>query len=119
MQSKFMENKDLVRLKHMLDSTRAILDFTKGKKRANLNSNRLLYSAVLREFEVLGEAAGKVSTRTKEKISNIPWKQLVGMRNRLIHAYFDVDRDIVWKTIREYLPTLLITLQEIVDILDT
>ncbi len=110
-----MENKDLVRLKHMLDSSHAILEFTKGKKRTSLNTSRLLFSAVLREFEILGEAAGKVSDKTKNKFSDIPWKQLIGMRNRLIHAYFDVDRDIVWKTIREYVPLLCKDLQKIIE----
>ena len=114
-----MENKDLVRFKHMLDSTQAILLFTKRKKRIHLDRNRLLYSAILREFEILGEAAGKISSKMKEKFPDIPWKQLVGMRNRLIHAYFDVDRDIVWKTIREYLPSLLKQLEKIVDKLST
>ncbi|NGX37623.1 MAG: hypothetical protein K1000chlam2_00780 [Chlamydiae bacterium] len=111
-----MENKDLVRLKHMLDSTEAILSFTKGKRRASLDRDRLLLSAVLREFEIIGEAAGRISERTKKKLPDLPWKELVGMRNRLIHAYFDVDRDIVWKTIREYLPSFLKQLQKTIDI---
>lgn len=99
-----MEDRDLVRLKHMLDSTEAILSFVKGKRRASLDKNRLLLSAVLRELEIIGEAAGKVSEKTKKKFSHFPWKELVGLRNRLTHAYFDIDHDIIWKTIREYLP---------------
>lgn len=90
-----MINNDLVRLKHMLDSATAILSFLKGKKRVNLNTNRMLSSAVIREFEILGEAAGKVTQRTQKLFPHIPWKQLVGMRNRLIHAYFDVSYDII------------------------
>jgi uncharacterized protein with HEPN domain len=112
-----MEKSDLVRLKHMLDSTQAILDFTKGKKRTSINTNRLLFSAILREFEVLGEAAGKISLKTRGKFAEIPWKKLVGMRNRLIHAYFDVDRDIIWKTIRDYLPKLRKHLLAIVEVI--
>ena len=100
-----MENKDLARLQHMLDSTEAILTFTKGKRRASLDKNRLLLSAVLREFEIIGEAANRVSEKTRKQLRHLPWKELVGMRNRLIHAYFDVDHDIIWKTIREYLPS--------------
>lgn len=96
-----MEDKDLVRLRHMLDLTQAILTFIKGKRRNYLDKDRLFFSAILREFEILGEASGKVSHEMKKKFSDIPWKQLIGMRNRLIHAYFDADRDIVWKTIRE------------------
>lgn len=110
-----MENKDLARLKHMLDSTEAILSFAKGRRRISLDKNRLFQSAVLRELEIVGEAAGRVSEKTKKKFPHIPWKELVGLRNRLIHAYFDVDHDIVWKTIREYLPSFLEHLQEAID----
>lgn len=114
-----MANKDLVRLKHMLDSTNAILSFIKGKRRSSLDSNRLLASGIIRELEILGEAAGKVSQKTKNQFPQIPWNQLVGMRNRLIHAYFDVDHDIVWKTIRNSLPTFSVQLEEIISSLES
>ncbi len=110
-----MESKDLARLKHMLDSTKAILTFSKGRIRASLDKDRLFLSAVLRELEIIGEAAGKVSVKTKKRFSEMPWKELVGMRNRLIHAYFDVDHDVVWKTIREYLPSFRKQLEEILE----
>src|SRR5437899_747696 len=100
-----IQSKDLVRLRHMLDSAKAILHFVKGKKRTSLNSNRLLASGIIREFEILGEAAGRVSKKTQNLFPDLPWRQLVGMRNRLIHAYFDVDHDVVWKTIKDYLPS--------------
>ena len=73
MQKPFMENKDLIRLKHMLDSAKAILVFTKGKRRASLDRNRLLLSAILREFEIIGEAASRTSEKTKKKHPDIPW----------------------------------------------
>jgi uncharacterized protein with HEPN domain len=110
-----MENKDIARLKHMLDSTEAILSFAKGKRRTSLDKNRLLLSAILREFEIIGEAANRVSEKTKKQFPLIPWKELVGMRNRLIHAYFNVDHDIVWKTVREYLPSFQKQLEEAVN----
>ena len=113
-----MENKDIVRLKHMLDSTTAILSFTKGKRRASLDKNRLLLSAIIREFEIIGEAANKISDKTKRQLSDIPWKELIGMRNRLIHAYFDVDHDIVWKTVREYLPSFQKQLEHVIHSLE-
>jgi uncharacterized protein with HEPN domain len=110
-----MENEDLVRLKHMLDSTNAILSFTKSKRRASLDKDRLLLSAVLRELEVIGEAANRISEKIKKRLPDLPWKELVGMRNRLIHAYFDVNHDIIWKTIREYLPSFQKQLERAVD----
>src|SRR3990167_4842972 len=113
-----MKNKDLVRLKHMHDSTQAILSFAKGRQRASLDKDRLFQSAVLHELEIIGEAAGRISEGTKKHFPTIPWKELVGLRNRLIHAYFDVDHDIVWKTIREYLPSFLEQLQQAVDSLE-
>ena len=109
-----MENKDSARLKHMLDSGRAILLFAKNRRRIDLDKDRLFMSGVLREFEVLGEAASKVSEKTKKQFPQLPWKELVGMRNRLIHAYFDVDHDIIWKTIRDYLPTFIEELEQII-----
>lgn len=113
-----MENKDLVRLKHMLDSGEAILSFSKGKRRASLDNDRLFLSAVLRELEIIGEAAGRISERTKKKFTQFPWKELIGMRNRLIHAYFDVDHDVIWKTIREYLPSFCQNLVEAINTLE-
>ncbi len=88
----------------MLDSTQAILSFIKGKQRTNLDTDRLLLSGIIRELEILGEAAGKVTLSTQHLFPNIPWRQLIGMRNRLIHAYFDISRDVIWKTIKNDLP---------------
>jgi uncharacterized protein with HEPN domain len=113
-----MENRDLIRLKHMLDSVEAILSFTKGKRRTSLDNNRLFSSAVLRELEIVGEAAGKISEETKKKFPHLPWKAIVGTRNRLIHAYFDVNHDIIWKTIKEYLPILQKQINKIIETLE-
>lgn len=113
-----MENKDLVRLKHMLDSAEAILAFAKGRRKSSLGKDRLFLSAVLRELEVIGEAAGRISEKTKKRFSCLPWKELIGMRNRLIHAYFDVDHEIIWKTIRKYLPSFRKELKQVVDVLE-
>jgi len=114
-----MVNKDLVRLRHMLDSATAILTFLKRKKRDSLNTNRMLSSAVIREFEILGEAAGKVSQKTQKLFPKLPWKQLVGMRNRLIHAYFEVSYDIIWKTAKDYLPSFISELKDAVSKLES
>jgi len=61
----------------------------------------------MREFEVLGEAASAISTQTRSQFPEIPWKAIIGMRNQLIHAYFDVDHAIVWSTIQIALPDLI------------
>ncbi len=75
----------------------------------------MLASAIFREFEVLGEAAGKVSERTRALYPELPWKQLVGIRNRLIHAYFDISYDIIWKTAKDYLPLLHRQLEKVIS----
>lgn len=110
-----MVDKDLARLQHMLDSTNAILSFIEGKNRESLESDRLLLSGILRELEILGEAAGKVSQKTQDRFPEIPWRQMIGMRNRLIHAYFDIDRAIVWKTVKDILPSFSKKLKKIIQ----
>lgn len=114
-----MKDRDLARLKHMLDSTKAILIFLHGKKRIDLDTDRLLLSGVIRELQILGEAAGKISQKTQDLFPNLPWKKLIGMRNRLIHAYFDVDREIVWNTAKDHLPAFYGQLEAIVMHLET
>lgn len=68
-----MENKDFIRLLHMLDSVEAILFFAKGKRRISLEKDRLFLSAILRELEIIGEAAGRISAKTKKNFPQIPW----------------------------------------------
>ena len=110
-----MVEKDIARLKHMLESAEAVLSFSKGKKRTDLDKDQLFLFGVLRGLEIIGEAAGKVSKKTQNVYPNLPWKQLVGMRNRLIHAYFDVDNDRIWKTIKEYIPSFIVQLRKTIS----
>jgi len=98
----------------MLDATQEALAFTSKKTRSDLDSNRMLSLALVRLFEIIGEAAAGLSEAFKEKYSEVPWKQIIGMRHRLIHGYFDVDLDIVWQTIMNDLPTLREQLEQIV-----
>ena len=113
-----MKDKDLARLKHMLDSTKAILVFLQGKIRSDLDDDRLLLSGIIRELEVLGEAAGKVSQKTQDQFPDLPWRQLIGMRNRLIHAYFEVDNEIIWITAKQKLPIFCEQLESVVSTID-
>jgi len=110
-----MENKDLIRFKHMFDSATVILHFMDGKTRKHLNNDRMFSNAVIRELEILGEAANHISKATQKSFPQLPWKQLVSMRNALIHAYFDVDYDIIWETITNDLPPLHLQLQMILE----
>ena len=103
----------------MLDSSEAILSFIKNKTREQLDTDRLLASGIIRELEILGEAANHVSKDTQKSFPEIPWKQLISMRNTLIHAYFDVDYDIVWKTINDDLPPFYHQIKKIIADLET
>ena len=118
MQKYIIPSKDLVRLRHMLDSTEAILHYTIHKQRSDLDQDRLLASGLVRELEIIGEAAARISPETAAHFQTIPWKQMIGMRNRLIHAYFDIDYDILWLTLERALPPLKEKLQEILSAID-
>jgi len=101
-----MENKDVIRFKHMFDSVNAILVFINGKTRKHLTTDRMFSNAVVRELEILGEAANNISKNTQKLFPELPWKQMITMRNTLIHAYFDVDYNIIWETVNNDLPPL-------------
>jgi uncharacterized protein with HEPN domain len=90
----------------MLDATKEALEFVRGKRRADLDTNRMLVLSLVKELEIIGEAAGKVSAEIRSQYGAVPWLDITGMRNRLIHAYFDVDLDIVWSTVTKDLPQL-------------
>ena len=102
-----MRREDEVRLRHMLDAAREAASFVEGRKRSDLDADRQLLLAIAMDLAFLGEAAGRVSADTRETLSDIPWPLLISMRNRLIHAYFDLDPNIIWKTVLNDLPGLI------------
>lgn len=108
-----MLNRDHARLRHMLDAAEAAVAHMINKKREDLDRNRLLLNGVIRELEILGEAASQITSETRERHPTLPWREMIGMRNRLIHAYFDVDHQAVWRVIKEHLPSLIGELQAI------
>ena len=107
-------NADRVRLMHMLEAAREALSFAKGHVRADLTHNRMLLHSLVRSIEIVGEASVHVSREYKAVSPEIPWARLAGMRNRVIHAYFDIDEDIVWDTTVLDLPPLVATLTRLV-----
>ena len=80
--------------------------FVKGRSRNDLDSDEKLELAVIRLVEVIGEAAKNLSQEFKDKNPQIPWKQIMGTRDRLIHGYFDVDPDVIWTIVTRDLPYL-------------
>ena len=85
------------------------------KNRGDFDTNRQLLLSLVKEIEIIGEAAARISDELKEELSAIPWRQIVAMRNRLIHAYFDIDPDIVWSAVTIELPALLEILDRVLD----
>ena len=84
----------------MLDAAREAVSFARGRTRGDLNADRQLVLSLVKDIEIVGEAATRVSEPARRRLPEMPWERIVGMRNRLVHAYFDVNLDIVWKTVR-------------------
>ena len=110
-----MLSEDSIRLNHMRDATREALAFVAGKTRDDLDIDRQLVLALVKSIEIIGEAAAKTSRGFKTTSTDIPWRDIIAMRNRLIHAYFDIDLDILWQTVTTELPPLLESLEALLD----
>ncbi len=103
-----------VALRHMLDHSREAVAMLDLRSRADLDRDRQLNLALVRLLEVVGESASRVATDAREGYPQIPWYQIIGLRNRLIHGYDSVDFDVLWQIVRNDLPSLIATLEEIV-----
>lgn len=106
-----MRKDDRVRLQHMLDAAREAIEFVQDRTRTDLDSNRMLVLSLVKEIEIVGEAANQTSKTTREQLPEIPWADIVGMRNRLVHAYFDINLEILWRTVQHDLPPLIAVLE--------
>ena len=92
---------DRIRLQHMLDAARAARQFAQSRSRTDLDQDLQLVWALVKAVEIIGEAAFRMDPASREQIAGIPWEDIIGMRHRLVHAYFDINLDILWKTIQE------------------
>jgi uncharacterized protein with HEPN domain len=81
--------------------------FAQSRERGDLDTDEMLLFALVRAVEIAGEAASQVTAETRALLADLPWSPIVGMRNRLIHAYFDINRDILWTTVTEAAPLLV------------
>ncbi len=96
---------DRVYLQHIRDSIARILEYTKGGSNEFMHDSKI-QDAVIRNLEIIGEAVKHLSDDLRSPNSDIPWKQIAGMRDELIHEYFGVDAGIVWNVIAQHLPLL-------------
>jgi len=107
-----MRKDDAIRLSHMRDAAREALEFVRGRARSDLDTDRMLVLAVIKDVEIIGEAANQISEETKAQLPEIPWVDIIGMRHRLVHAYFDINLKILWQTVQQDLPPLLTALEK-------
>lgn len=114
-----MEKSNFIRIRHMIDASRVAYSFLPHKQKEDLKKDIMLYSALIRQLEILGEAAANIERDFRENYPEIPWHKIIGMRNRLIHAYFDVDPEIVWVAVTVEIPKIIPLLESIISSQET
>lgn len=102
------------RLRHMLEYSREAVQIARGRTRADLDADRLLNLAVVRLLELIGEAAARIPPEEQALHGEIPWAEIVSLRNRLAHGYDAIDLDVVWRIVEDDLPPLIEALERIV-----
>jgi len=108
-----MQSKDIIRLRHIIDEAGEACKYAEGISLDEFVEDGKTVRAVIRSIEVIGEAASKISIEFRMEHPDVPWQKVIGMRNRLIHVYFDIDYNIIWQTVKENLPPLIEQLQSI------
>ncbi len=115
-QSLYMSKRDPeISLRQILDHASEAVAITKGKTRTDLDQDRLLNLALTRLIEIIGEAASRVPEDFQVNYPNLPWLQMIGARNRLIHGYDSVDFDILWSIVKKDLPELIDQVKSILE----
>ena len=109
-----MRRDDAAYLLDMLLSARDAAEFAAGLTFPQFERSRLHQNAILKAIEIIGEAAACISEETRQAHPGIPWPEIIGMRNRLVHAYFEVDLKRVWKTAQQDIPRLIDLIEPLV-----
>lgn len=110
---------DPMRISHMLDFARKLVEYTAAKSRDDLEPYGVLALALTHLIELFGESASQVSDETRATHPQIPWRIIVDTRNRVIHGYIDVDLDQIWVTATEDIPPLIPELEAILSVDDS
>jgi len=111
-----MQSEDKIRLQHILDEANEAGRYIEGFSFDEFRKDGKTVRAVIRSIEVIGEATSKLSLEFRKEHPDVPWHKISGMRNRLIHVYFDIDYHIIWQTVKENLPPLIDQIQSILNI---
>ena len=109
---------DAVYLHHILDAINRIQGYTAGVSYDQFLQDSLLQDGVVRQLEIIGEAAKNVSSTFRDAHPELPWSQMTGTRNKLIHGYFEVNHFIVWDTVQSDLPPLKQQVERIIEEMD-
>ena len=110
-----MKKKDIVYILHIKDAIDLIIEYTKDLNMKDFNSKQVIQDAVIRRIIIIGEAVKNVSMIFREKYSEIAWKKIEGMRDKVIHGYFNVDIDRVWIVVIKDIPVLKKRIEEIIN----
>lgn len=95
----------------MIDSAQRVLEYTAGSSQAEFFASRLHVDATLRSLELIGEAATRIPAEVRRASTDVPWRMVIALRNRLIHGYLGLDEDTIWSVVKDDLPTLIVRLQ--------
>lgn len=114
--NQYME-RDKAYLEHILDAIEAIEGYTKGFDRDKFTDsmNKMVQDATVRQLEIIGEAVGKLSDEIKKRNSELSWRDISGMRNKLIHEYFGVDLNVVWSAVEKDIPFLKKSIRVLIE----
>ena len=104
------------RLRHMLDAAQKAVNFVNNRTFQDLEDDEILALALVKLIEIVGEAASRISKEYQAEHPQISWSAMIGMRNRLVHAYFDINLKVLWQTTQEDLPSLIDELNKLPEI---
>ena len=102
-------------LQDIVEAINRIESYVQDMTRPQFETDRMRFDAVVRNLEVIGEAVKRVPNSIRENYPNVAWRKIAGLRDRLIHAYFDIDIDIIWDVVQSELPTLKSDVQRIIN----
>jgi len=107
------EHDDRLPMHQMLEHAREAVEMIRERTRAELQTNRMLQLALVHLVQTVGEAATRVSAEGRVRYSEVPWGQAISTRHRLIHGYDTIDHDVVWNTIANHFPALVVVLERV------
>jgi uncharacterized protein with HEPN domain len=110
-----MKKDDTVYLHHILDAIELIEEYTQGMSENEFLSNSMAHDAVVRQIEIIGEAARNISDEFRISHPDLPWGKMIGIRNKIIHEYFNVNLSVVWDTVQDDLPALQKIIKSILE----